>query len=61
MGNISKSLCLLLVVSASSSLLIILSADAQSIPKPSVLEFTLTLIDSSYDIPPSSTVNPYTG
>jgi len=32
-----------------------------SIPKPAVPEFTIELIDSSYDIPPTSSVNPYTG
>ena len=38
------------------------AATAQStIPKPSVPEFTINLTDSSYDVLPSSTVDPYTG
>jgi hypothetical protein len=32
-----------------------------SIPKPAVPEFTIELIDSSYDIPPTSSVDHYTG
>jgi hypothetical protein len=32
-----------------------------SIPKPSVPEFTVKLVDSSYDIPASSLIDPYTG
>jgi hypothetical protein len=32
-----------------------------SIPKPAVPEFTVTLIDSSYDVPASSSIDPYTG
>ncbi len=57
-----KSLTVLLVaIFVVSSLLIINPTNAQTIPKPSVPEFNLTLIDSSYDIPPSLTVNPYNG
>jgi len=37
------------------------STDASGIPTPSVPEFTLQLIASSYDIPPTSSVDPYTG
>jgi hypothetical protein len=36
-------------------------AFAQSIPKPSVPEFTLKYIDKSYDIPPTYDIDPYTG
>ena len=32
-----------------------------SIPKPAVPEFTIELIDSSYDVPASSSIDPYTG
>jgi hypothetical protein len=32
-----------------------------SVPKPSVPEFTVELLDSSYDVPPSSSIDPYTG
>jgi hypothetical protein len=37
------------------------STDISDIPKPSVPEFTIKLVDSSYDIPPTSSVDPYTG
>lgn len=36
-------------------------AEAQTIPKPSVPDFNIALIDSSYEIPPTSTMNPYNG
>ena len=32
-----------------------------SIPQPAIPEFTVKLIDSSYDIPSTTTVDPYTG
>jgi hypothetical protein len=32
-----------------------------SIPKPSVPEFTLVLVDSSYDVPTTYSIDPYTG
>jgi len=44
-----------------SSLVIVESANAQTIPKPSVPEFTVNLIDSSYDTQPTTTTDPYTG
>ena len=34
---------------------------AQSIPKPSVPEFTVQLVDNSYDVPAIQTIDPYTG
>jgi hypothetical protein len=57
MGKISKGFSLLLVVVlAASSLMIFESVSAQSIPKPSVPEFTVQLINASYSV-----VDPYTG
>jgi hypothetical protein len=44
-----------------SSLVVVESTFAQSITQPSVPEFTLTLVDDSYDVPLTTTVNPYTG
>jgi hypothetical protein len=35
--------------------------NAQSIPKPSVPEFTAAVIDKSYDVPPTISVDPYNG
>ncbi|MCW4029458.1 MAG: hypothetical protein NWE92_07415 [Candidatus Bathyarchaeota archaeon] len=36
-------------------------ANAQSIPKPSVPEFTLKYVDNSYDVPSTYSTDPYTG
>jgi len=36
-------------------------ASAQTIPKPSVPEFTITISDHSYDVPPTYAINNYTG
>jgi hypothetical protein len=57
-----KSLPFLLIISIMvSSVLMVDSAFAQSIPKPSVPEFTLKLVAHPYDVPPKYEVNPYTG
>ncbi len=62
MGNISKGFSLLLVVIlAVSSLMTVESATAQTLPTPSVPEFTVKFVDSSYNVTPSSSINPYTG
>ena len=64
MGNTSRAFSLLLVVIlAASSLIMVESASAQSIPKPSLPEFTLKLIDHSYDVPErmATTIDPFTG
>ena len=37
------------------------STDVSGIPKPSVPEFTLVLVDSSYDVPTTYSIDPYTG
>jgi hypothetical protein len=62
MGNTSRAFSLLLVVIlAASSLIMVGSAFAQSIPKPSVPEFTVKFVDRSYSVEESSQINPYTG
>jgi hypothetical protein len=63
MDSISKSLSLLLIVVLliTSSLLIIQYANAQSIPKPSVPEFTATLVQKVYNNPAVYSIDPYTG
>jgi hypothetical protein len=62
MSNIGKEFSLLLIVFlAVSNLINIESASAQTMHKPSVPEFTLKLIDNSYDVAPTTKVNPYTG
>jgi len=37
------------------------STDVSGIPKPSVPEFTLKFVDHSYDVPPTYSIDPYTG
>ena len=52
---------LLVTLLALSNLLLFKPASAQSIPKPSVPEFSVSLADHSYDVPPKeiSTTNSY--
>ena len=58
----SKPVTLLLItLLAVPSLVMVSRVLAQSIPKPSVPEFTLELVDSSYDVPTTHEINPYTG
>ncbi len=62
MAKMGKYLSLFLVVAlAASSILIVKSTYAQSIPKPSVPEFTLKYADHSYDMQPTYEIDPYTG
>lgn len=62
MGCVSKGFSLLLVVVlAFSSLVVVESVFAQSIPKPSTPEFSLKYIDLSYDVPPTYGVDQFTG
>jgi hypothetical protein len=59
----SKRVALLLfVILTVSSLIVVKPAPAvASIPKPSVPEFTVKLVDHSYDVPTTSSIDPYTG
>ncbi|MGD6852475.1 MAG: hypothetical protein ACQCN6_10500 [Candidatus Bathyarchaeia archaeon] len=64
MGRIEKTLAILLTLTiaiSSLTLLTVKPTNAQTISKPSIPEFALKLVDDSYDVPPTSTVNPYTG
>jgi len=64
MGCLSKSLALVLtlVVAISSlSLLMIKTVSAQTINAPSVPEFSLRLVKHTFDLPPTSTIDPFTG
>jgi hypothetical protein len=64
MDSVSKGFAVffvLIMAISSLSLLMVKPSRAQSIPKPSVPEFNVTLYDSSYDIPSSVTTNPYNG
>ena len=63
MGKVRKIMCLLLVVMiAPVSLLAVQPTYVQSIPKPSVPEFTMRYVDRSYDAPPTTiaTTDPFT-
>ncbi len=62
MGSLNKSLALILILAMTiSSLIIVKPASAQSIPKPSMPEFTLKYVDYSYDVPSTSSIDPFTG
>ena len=62
MGSTSKGFSLLLVVIlAASSLIMIESATAQTIAKPSIPEFTIKYVDRSYDTQPTYGYDQYTG
>jgi hypothetical protein len=64
MGKTNKTYTPILTLIIAISCLTALAAkpaNAQTIPKASIPNFNITLIDSSYDIPPSSSVNPYNG
>ncbi|MGD6852497.1 MAG: hypothetical protein ACQCN6_10610 [Candidatus Bathyarchaeia archaeon] len=52
------SFCLILTL---SSLIITETTGATTIPKPSVPQFTVKFIDTSYGTSPTPTINPYTG
>ena len=64
MGSQGKSFAsILILMVALSSLTVLMSkpANAQTIPKPSVPEFTLKYVDKSYNVPPTYGIDPYTG
>jgi hypothetical protein len=62
MGTTNKvSTIILTIIIVTSSLLLAPLANAQTIPKPSVPEFTVKYIDNSYDVPLTTTTDPYTG
>ncbi len=65
MGNVGKSLALALIlvmiISSGGGLLKVKPVSAQLIPKPSVPEFSVHYVNSSYYLAPTYTTNPYTG
>jgi hypothetical protein len=62
MGTTNKvSTTILTIIIVTSSLLLIPLANAQSIPKPSVPEFTAKYVDKSYTVPAITTIDPYNG
>jgi hypothetical protein len=61
MDRLVKYLLCSAVLLAVCSLLIIEPSHAQTIPKPSVPQFTINYVEQSYDIAPTYTIDPYTG
>ena len=64
MNRISKSFAvftILIITISSPSLLTVKPATAQSIPKPAVPQFSIQVVDHSYDVPPTNTIDPYSG
>jgi hypothetical protein len=55
------ALVLILILTASSLIVVKTAPASASIPKPSVPEFTLKFVDYSYDVPPTYGIDPYTG
>jgi len=65
MNSANKTLTPTLIILLLSSLFVLTihSTDAYAISTPSVPQFTVKLVDNSYDVPPTTTTttNPYTG
>src|SRR5512138_1279460 len=64
MGNLSKSSAFALIILVAISSLALLAfkpASAQTIPNPSVPEFTVRYADFSYDVSPTYGIDQYTG
>jgi len=57
--SVAWIICLLLIIVVLS--LTLSETALASIPKPSVPQFTVKLFDSSYDVPATTTIDPYTG
>lgn len=56
------ALVLILTIAISNlSLLMVKPVSAQSIPKPSVPQFSIQVVDYSYDVPTTYSTDPYTG
>ncbi|HCW07555.1 MAG TPA: hypothetical protein DGG95_09360 [Cytophagales bacterium] len=62
MAKMGKYISLFLVVALTfSSLLMIEPINAETIPKPSVPQFTVKYVDLSYDVPTTTSIDQYTG
>jgi hypothetical protein len=62
MSYIDRSWALFFILTvAASSLIAAKTVCAQSMPKPSVPEFTLKIVARPFDVPPVATTNPYNG
>jgi hypothetical protein len=64
MGTLSKCFAVFLTLTIAMSclsLFVVKPANAQTIPKPSVPEFTVQYVDNSYDVPPIYETDEFTG
>ena len=62
MGRTSKGILLLLIaILAALNLIIVEAAFAQSTPKPQLPNFTLEVVEHSYDLPPVYEIDQFTG
>jgi hypothetical protein len=64
MGKISKTIAIFLTLTIAMSCLTLLTAkptNAQTISQPSVPEFTVKVIDYSYDVPATYSIDKFTG
>jgi hypothetical protein len=62
MAGLSKYLTVcLVVILAVSMFLMINSTNAQTIPKPSIPEFTIQIVAYPYDVPTTTTIDQYSG
>ena len=64
MDSTSKTLALILILMMAAScvgLMTVKPANAQTTPKPSVPEFSVKYVDSSYDVPATTSIDPYSG
>jgi hypothetical protein len=63
MANTKKllSFALMVILAASTLIAIQPAACTTQIPKPQVPQFTVQIVDASYDVVPTTTTNPFTG
>lgn len=64
MNRISKASALLLTIIITLSCMALLTVkptNAESVPTPSVPDFSLKAVDASYDVPTTHSIDPYTG
>ncbi len=60
--NMKKSLTsILILVMVASSIIMAQNASAQTMPKPSVPQFSIQVVDHSYDVPTTYSTDSYTG
>lgn len=61
LGKTFALMLILVMAISSASLLMAKPANAQTLPTPSVPEFTVKYLDLSYNVPTTTSIDPYTG